>query len=154
MSTSLFLYLIQFDVNNFCHRLYVLCTQYTEENKVFFYYWNKHAHYEKPRLHAMASKKESHLFLTFTAWNKVKSRIGLSFFSLLKVKKQVFMFVSFSINNIVIQNSSRESLQIIQTPWKVYRKVPKVTTPRKYGEPPKVGKKCHSLTKLSSNIRK
>ena len=54
---------------------------------------------------AMASRKESHLFLTLTAWNKViieKQNRAKVFFSLLKVKKQVFMFVSFSINNIVI----------------------------------------------------
>ena len=69
--TSLFLYLIQFDVNIFCNRLHVLCTWYTEENIVFFYYWNIHAHYKKPRLLAVASRKESNLFLTFTAWNKV-----------------------------------------------------------------------------------
>ena len=103
--TSLFLYLIQFDVNIFCHRLYVLCTCHTEENKVFFYYWNIHAHYKKPRLPAMASRKESNLFLTFTAWNKViieKQKRAKFFSPLLKVKKQMFMVVCFSINNIVI----------------------------------------------------
>jgi len=53
----------------------------------------------------MASRKESQLFLTFTAWKKViieKQNRAKFFSSLLKAEKQVFMFVSFSINNIVI----------------------------------------------------
>ena len=61
----------------------------------------RYIHYKKPRFPAMASKKESNLFLTFTAWNKVfiDNQNGAKFFPpLLKAKKQVLMLVSFSWN--------------------------------------------------------